>query len=178
MISLPHNNMEMRLSRAPCVLDPLLYDILRLFHKLPVQIYRISGYIGVVLTEDELGCLLVECVHLGGVRFAFVGERLGGCAVAGGVGVLGARKAGGALGGFGAGEVAEAVVFDFGVVFTGAVEGCKVSERDSGLGATWDVHWGDSGGKGAPGALGRTSCSEGAAVADWTHSVGHFEGIK
>lgn len=114
------------------------------------------------------------------MRFAFVGERLSGCAVAGRVGVLGARKAGGALGGFGAGEVAEAVIFDFGVVFTGAVEGCKVSERDSELGATWDVHLGGggSGGKGAPGALGHTPCSKGAAVADWTHSVGHFEGIK
>lgn len=116
------------------------------------------------------------------MRFAFVGERLSGCAVACRVGVLGARKAGGALGGFGAGEVAEAVIFDFGVVFTGAVEGCKVSERDSELGATWDVHLGRgggrSGGKVALGALGHTPCSKGAAVADRTHSVGHFEGIK
>lgn len=60
------------------------------------------------------------------MRFAFLGERLGGCPVAGGVGVVGAREAGGALGGFGAREVAEAVVFDFGVVGAGVVEGWEV----------------------------------------------------
>lgn len=57
------------------------------------------------------------------MRFAFFGERLGGGAIAGGVCVVGAREAGGALGGFGAREVAEAVVFDFGVVGAGVVEG-------------------------------------------------------
>jgi hypothetical protein len=57
------------------------------------------------------------------VRFTFLRELLRGCPVAGAVSVVGARKAGGALGGFGAREVAEAVVLGFGVVGAGVVEG-------------------------------------------------------
>lgn len=65
------------------------------------------------------------------MRFTFIGERLGGCTVAGAVGFLGAREAGGALGGFGACEVAEPVVFGFGVVGAGVLEGWEV--LDSGV---------------------------------------------
>lgn len=57
------------------------------------------------------------------MRFAFFRELLGGCPVAGAVGVVGAREAGGAFGGFGAREVAEAVVLGFSVVGAGVVEG-------------------------------------------------------
>lgn len=111
----------MCLSRALRILDPFLKNILRLLHKLSMQIYSIRWHPirRVVLAEDKLRGLLVVLLHLCAVVFSLGGELFCGCAVAGVVGLFGAFEAVAAFGGFLAGEVAEAVVFLFG--FTGAV---------------------------------------------------------
>jgi len=125
VVSLAHNDVQMPLPRLLRVTDPFLEDFLGFFDELAVQVdrVRIDAADGVVFPKDVLGGLFVEFVGFGGVGLGLEGEVVGGAAVAALVGLLGARGEGLVLGLFVAGGVAEAVVFAFGVVGGGVVEG-------------------------------------------------------
>jgi hypothetical protein len=125
VIPLPNNNMQVPLPGLARIADPLLQDILGLLDELAVQIdgVGVDAARSVVLAEDEFGGLFVVGGHLCAVRFAFVAQGLCGGAVAGVVGFFGARETFAALVGFGACEVAQAVVFGFRFVGLRVVEG-------------------------------------------------------
>lgn len=76
--------MQMVLPMRLGILNALFQDILRLLDELPMQIDRIGRYapVGVVLAEDELGCLLVVLVHLAPVGLALLRELFCGRAIA------------------------------------------------------------------------------------------------
>ncbi len=120
--------MQMRLPRTLRIPNPLLHNPFRLLHKQPVQINRIAIHPAhrIILPEDIIARLLVILVHHGAMAFPFLGELVRGAAVAALVGLLRFGHAGGAFGGFLAGEGAEMVVFGFGGVGGGVVEGWGV----------------------------------------------------
>jgi hypothetical protein len=128
VISLSHDNVQVPLARLLGVADALLQNLFGFLDELAVQVdgVGVDAADGVVFAENVLGCLLVEGVCFGGVGFALDGEVVGGAAVAALVGLLGARGEGLVLRLFVAGGVAEAVVFAFGVVGGGVVEGWSV----------------------------------------------------
>lgn len=69
----------------------------------------------IVFAENVVARLAVVLFHFGGMLFAFFAEIMGAATVAGFVGLVRAVEAGRAFGGFLAGEVAQAVIFGFGI---------------------------------------------------------------
>jgi hypothetical protein len=110
--------MQMRLSPRLCSLNPLLQRILRLFHKQPMQIYRILRHsaIGIVCAKNEVGSLLIVRVHLARMFLALERQFMRAGTIASLIGLTRAVEARGTLCGFFTRKVAEAVVFGFGVV--------------------------------------------------------------
>ena len=125
MISHPHNNMQMRLPRTPCVLYPLLKNILRFLDELPMQIDCVGwdAPLSVVLAEYEFRGLFVVLLHACAVVFAFLREGVRGSAVALCIGLLGAVEGGAAFASFLSRQIAQAVVFLFGGLGLVVVEG-------------------------------------------------------
>jgi len=103
------SHMQPPLPRPLRVSNPLLDNLLRLAHELPVQIDRVPVHpaLRVVLPEYVVRRLLVVLVHHRAVPFAFVGELVRGGAVAAGVGLVGLRG-GVLLGGYGGGGLGKA----------------------------------------------------------------------
>jgi hypothetical protein len=66
--------MQVRLSMRLRILDALLKDILRLFHKLAMQVYsvRVNPAIGIVLSEDKFRSLFIILSHPRRMLFAFL----------------------------------------------------------------------------------------------------------
>jgi len=91
VISLAHNDMQMRSAPLPLSPDPIFKNLLRLVDELPVQVdgVRRDPAGGVILAKDVLGGLPVVVIHLGSVGLPLVGKGLGGAAVAGRVGCSG-----------------------------------------------------------------------------------------
>lgn len=65
------------------ILNALLQDLLRLFDELAMQIDRVRRYaaIGVVLTENVLGRLLVVLLHLAAVGLSLLRKLFGAGAI-------------------------------------------------------------------------------------------------
>lgn len=90
VVSLANNNMQVGLAGGLGVADALLEDILSFLDKLAVQVDGVLGDAagGVVLTEDELGGLLVVLGLFLLVPLAFVRELLSASAVATFIGLV------------------------------------------------------------------------------------------
>lgn len=80
----------MRLSGTLRVSNPLLQNPFRLFHKLPVQINRVSVHPShrIVLPKDVIARLPVVLIYHGAMSLPLLGELVRGAAVAALVGLL------------------------------------------------------------------------------------------
>lgn len=109
------NHMEVRLAVRLRVADALLEYVLGLLDKLAVQVDRVGRHppVGVVLAEDKLRRLPVVLLHLGPVRFPFLGERVRRRPIALLVRLLRLGQCRRSLPGLFAREVAQSVVFLF-----------------------------------------------------------------
>jgi hypothetical protein len=117
VVSLADDHVQVRLAVLLGVANALLEDLLGFFHKLAVQVDGVTVDFadGVVLAEDELGGLLVVLVGFGGVRLALLRQLFRPGAIAALVGLLRLRGEMLVLALLFTSEVAEAVVFLFGI---------------------------------------------------------------
>ena len=127
VVSLADDHVEVRLAVLLGVANALLEDLLGFFHKLAVQVDGVTVDFadGVVLAEDELGGLLVVLVGFGGVRLALLRQLFRPGAIAALVGLLRLRGEMLVLALLFTSEVAEAVVFLFGITVGSVVEGWR-----------------------------------------------------
>jgi hypothetical protein len=95
MISLSNNNVQMSLSLLSRYPDPFLQHIFGFFDEQAVEVDGVASdaALGVVLAENVVARLAIVLVHLCCMLFAFFGEFMGACAVAGGVGGVRAVEA-------------------------------------------------------------------------------------
>jgi hypothetical protein len=100
MIALPNNDVQVRLALGLRGTNPLLQNVLGLFHELSMQINHVALLMCVVLPEDEVRRLLVVFSHLRAVRLALVGELLRARTIAAIVGFFAALETLAAFAGF------------------------------------------------------------------------------
>lgn len=117
VISFSNNNVKMCLALAPSCPDPFLQHIFGLFYEQTVQINGVAcdAPFGIVFAEYEVARLPVVLVHVRRMLLALFAKLVSARAIAGLVGFMGSVEARGSFRGFLAGEVAQAVVFLFGV---------------------------------------------------------------
>jgi hypothetical protein len=117
VVSLADDHVQVRLAVLLGVANALLEDLLGLFDELAVKINGVAVDFadGVVFAEDELGGLLVVLVGFGGVRLALLRQLFRASAIAALVGLLRLRGEVLVLALLFTSEVAEAVVFLFGI---------------------------------------------------------------
>lgn len=84
MVAFADDDVQVRLPAGLGVADACLQNVFGFFDVETVQVDGVGGHAFrvVVLPEDELGCLFVDCVPLGFVLFAEVGQVFGFGAVA------------------------------------------------------------------------------------------------
>lgn len=72
-------HMQMSLSMALRIFNPLLKDILRFLRKLTMQINGVRRHsaIRIIFPEDQIRCLFVVLCHLAPMRLALLRELLG-----------------------------------------------------------------------------------------------------
>jgi hypothetical protein len=126
-----NSHMQVVLTSTLCVLDSLLQNLLGLFDKLTVQInrVRVDSANHVVLTENVLGGLSVVVVGLLSMTLCFLGQVVGGTAIAASVGLLRLCGTVLTLAVFLAREVSQSVVLGLCIAGLLVVEGAASNTR-------------------------------------------------
>lgn len=127
VVSFANDDMQMILAPTPRRLDTLFKHILSFLDEKTVKIDSIflNTTICIVLAENVVARLSIVLLHFGGMLFSFFRKLVGACAVTRFVGLMGTVKAGASLCSFLAREIAETVVFSFGIA-VGVVERWEV----------------------------------------------------
>lgn len=91
VVTLAHNNVQMRLPSRLCITYPGLENVFGLLYELSMQINGVFSHAAwcVVLAKDVFGGLFVVLIHFRRMFFAFIRQLLRLCAIAALVGLVG-----------------------------------------------------------------------------------------
>lgn len=90
VVAFADNNVQVGLALLTSISDALLQNLFRLFHILTMEIDRVCCDLanGIVLAEDELGCLFVVSVSLRSMLLALLAQAVRLSTIASRVGLL------------------------------------------------------------------------------------------